>query len=370
MTSGISFSEGPAGQIGFSKRGGKMKGITFIRQTKLHDVCGRVNYISSHEEQEHLYATYETSECPFWEDLAHESQVEFKKSGTTGKCIEARELVIALPKSLRQFNPNELLQYFTEGFKKKYGVECSSALHHNPRKTNYHIHLIYSERTLLDVPVKKVACRNMFFNAEGKKVRTKKEITDEDGVLLPYCQIIPKGEVYEQHIFSGKNADFKSRVFIRDVKHYYTEIMNQLSRPNEKLKVFNPDGPYLATKKIGKNNPYEKEIRVDNKVRDEWNKQVNVNLKYGISEEAMKIMKETEIIEPISESMATPESNRFAFRQIVLRAAATARNCAKQFYFADPSERKRLLSSIKDFIAKCRALEGKRNIEERKGWER
>ena len=44
--------------------------------------------------------------------------------------------------------------------------------------------------------------------------------------------------------------------------------MNQLSRPNEKLKVFNSDGPYIATKKIGKNNPYEKEIRVDNKVRD------------------------------------------------------------------------------------------------------
>lgn len=153
-----------------------MKGITFIRQTKLHDVCGRVNYISSHEEQEHLYATYETRECPFWEDLAHESQVEFKKSGTTGKCIEARGLVIALPKSLQQFNPNELLQYFTEEFKKKYGVECSSALHHNPRKTNYHIHLIYSERTLLDVPVKKVAGRNMFFNAEGKRLELRKKL--------------------------------------------------------------------------------------------------------------------------------------------------------------------------------------------------
>lgn len=347
-----------------------MRGFTFIRQTKLHDVCGRVDYISSHEEQEHLYATYETNPEPFWEDLARECQNEFKKSGAHGKCIEARELVIALPKSLQQFNPNELLKYFTEEFKKQYGVECSSALHHNPRKTNYHIHLIYSERTLLDDPIKKVAGRNLSFNADGKKVRAKKEILDADGNLLSGCRIVPKGEVYEQHMFSNKNDYFKSRAFVREVKHHYTEIMNQLARPNEQLKVFNPDGPYLATKKIGKHNPHEKEIREDNMVRDEWNKQVNVSLKYGMTEESMKVMKETEIIEPIKESMATPESDCSAFRQVVLRAVATARNCAKQFYFAEPKARKKMLSSIKDFIAKCRAPEKYRTVKERDSWER
>jgi hypothetical protein len=31
-----------------------------------------------------------------------------------------------------------------------YGPECISALHHNKRKTNYHIHLIFAERELLD----------------------------------------------------------------------------------------------------------------------------------------------------------------------------------------------------------------------------
>lgn len=347
-----------------------MRGFTFIRQTKLHDVCGRVNYISSHEEQEHLYATYETNPEPFWEDLARECQEEFIKSGAHGRCIEARELVIALPKSLQQFNPNELLKFFTEEFKKLYGVECSSALHHNPRRTNYHIHLIYAERTLLDSPIKKFAGRNIFIDASGRKVRTKKEILDKDGSLLPYCRIIPKGSVYEQHMFSSKDDFFKSREFIKEVKHHYTKVINQLARPNEQLKVFNPEGPYLATKKIGKHNPYEKEIREDNRVRDEWNKQVNVNLKYGMTEESMKVMKETEIIEPIIKSMATPESNRSAFRQIILRATATAKNCAKQFYFANPQERKSMLDSIKDFIAKFRAPERNRLIEERKGWER
>lgn len=347
-----------------------MRGFTFIRQTKLHDVCGRVHYISSHEEQEHLYATYETNPKPFWEDLARECQEEFRKSGTPGKCIEARELVIALPRSLQRFEPNELLKAFTEEFKKKYGVECSSALHHNPRKTNYHIHLIYSERTLLDDPVKKVASRNLFFNAEGRKVRTRKEILDENGFMLPGCHIVPKGEVYEQHMFSNKNDYFKSRAFVKEVKQQYTRIMNQVSRPDEQLKVFNPDGPYLATKKIGKNNPHEEEIREDNKIRDEWNRQVNVNLQYGMTEESMKEMKQSEIIEPIKESMASPESDRSAFRQIVLRAVATARNCVKQFCISDIKERKNILDSFKEFIAKHRAPEQKRSLRERDEWER
>ena len=347
-----------------------MRGFTFIRQTKLHDVCGRIRYISSHEEQEHLYAVYETNVSPFWDNLARECQAEFRKSGAPGRCIEARELIIALPKSLQQFNPNELLKYFTEEFKRKYGVECSSALHHNPRKTNYHIHLIYSERTLLDNPVKKTAGRNLFINASGKRVRTRKEILDEDGGLLPGCRIVPKGEVYEQKMFSGKDNYFKSRGFVRDVKLYYTEIMNRLSMPNEKLKVFNPDSPYLATRKIGKHNPHEKEIREDNRVRDEWNRQVDVNLKYGMPEESMKIMKQTEIIEPVKESMISPENNRPAFRQIVLRAAATARNCIRQFYPANQEERKSMLDSLKEFFEFCRAPERNRTIKERKGQER
>ena len=351
-------------------KGGQMRGFTFTRQTKLHDVCGRIHYISSHEEQEHLYAPYETNPAPFWDDLARECQTEFKRSGAHGRCIEARELIIALPKSLQQFNPSELLKHFTEEFKKEYGVECSSALHHNPRKTNYHIHLIYSERTLLDNPAKKTAGRNLFFNAAGKRVRTKTEILDEDGGLLPGCRIVPKGEVYEQRMFSEKDDYFKSKTFVRDVKHHYTEIMNRLSMPNEKLKVFNPDSPYLATKKIGKHNPHEKEIREDNRARDEWNRQVNVNLKYGMPEESMKIMKQTEIIEPLKESIAAPESGRSAFRQIVLRAAATARNCIRQFYPANQQEKKSMLDSLKEFIALCRAPERTRTIEERKGQER
>lgn len=57
-----------------------------------------------------------------------------------------------------------------------YGVECLAALHHNKKKSNYHIHLIFSERKLLKNPIEKVAKRNMYYNEFGKKVRTKKKL--------------------------------------------------------------------------------------------------------------------------------------------------------------------------------------------------
>ena len=115
--------------------------------SKLHNVRGRITYISSHAKQENLYAVYETTDRHYWTELARFNQQEYLKSGTEGKCIEARELIIALPESFPDlYDPDRLLQLFTNRFKEKYGVECVSALHHNKRKTNYHIHLIFSER--------------------------------------------------------------------------------------------------------------------------------------------------------------------------------------------------------------------------------
>lgn len=70
---------------------------SFVSLGKLSDVSGRIHCISSHEKQENLYATYNTTSKEFWKMLAQTNWDEFRKSGTTGKCVEARELIIALP---------------------------------------------------------------------------------------------------------------------------------------------------------------------------------------------------------------------------------------------------------------------------------
>ena len=118
----------------------------------------------------------------------------------------------------------------------------------------------------------KIATRNMFYDEQGKHRRTKKEILDEQGNLWAGCSIIPKGKVYESHIFTKKDEWFKNDAFTREIKEMFTEIINShVKEESEKLSVFQQGGVYLATKKIGKNNPREAEIRADNAVRQEWN---------------------------------------------------------------------------------------------------
>lgn len=143
---------------------------SFVQMSKLHNVRGRIYYISSDKKQENLYAVYETTDRKFWTELAKCNQAEFKKSGTEGKCIEAREFIIALPESFVDYPPDGLLKYMTDKFKSRYGVDCIAALHHNKRKTNYHIHLIFAERNYLDEPIEKIATRNMFYDEKGNHV--------------------------------------------------------------------------------------------------------------------------------------------------------------------------------------------------------
>ena len=237
---------------------------------KLHDVRGRITYISSHARRENLYAVYETTDRSYWRELARCNQEEFKKNGTEGKCIEAKELIIALPESFPDlYDPDKLLQMFTDHFKEKYGAECIAALHHNKRKTNYHIHLIFSERELLPEPIEKAATRNMFYDENGKHVRTKREILDE-------------------------------------AKHFYTDLINLLVRDEkEKLHVFDNDGLYLATKKIGKNNPKAEQIRTGNEKRMQWNREVDKAIVSNVPETKIGQIKSEYISDRIKASVDT-----------------------------------------------------------------
>lgn len=156
-----------------------------------------------HARQENFYAVYDTAPLKFWNMLAKESQREFLKSGTEGKSIEARELTSVLPETYVNFELDWVLKTFTDSFKETHGVECvAAALHHNKKKTNYHIHLIFSERTMLEEPDIKIASRNMFYDENGKHVRTKKKLLDEKGNMRSGCTIIAKGEVYEKRLYS------------------------------------------------------------------------------------------------------------------------------------------------------------------------
>ncbi|MCI6813620.1 MAG: MobA/MobL family protein [Schaedlerella sp.] len=299
---------------------------SFIRQYKLDDVCGRCDYIGNPDRQEYLYATYSTVEPEFWKELAEQNQHDFKRSNAMGKCIEARELVIALPESFQEYDRELLLQLFAEQFRSNYGVQCTAALHHNKKKTNYHIHLIYSERKVLEKKEIKRASRNMFYDEKGKHVRTKKEILDENGNVRQGCYIIPKGEIYEMSFFDSKEEIFKKHSFLNEVKQMYTDLINQLVKDEaEKLSVFEPDGPYLATKKIGKNNPKAEEIQADNEARQEWNRTVDEALVAGVASEEIAAVKKENISLPVKESIQKEGQKPGLLRQVLKKAVAVLR---------------------------------------------
>jgi len=328
--------------------------------SKLPDVRGRITYISSHAKQENLYAVYETTDRHYWTELAKCNQQEFEKSNTEGKCIEAREFIIALPESFPNlYEPDKLLQLFTDRFKEKYGVECVSALHHNKRKTNYHIHLIFSERELLPEPIEKTATRNMFYDETGKHVRTKKEILDENGNVRKGCKIVKKGEVYERNLFTAKNKLFKQENFVDEVKHFYTDLINLLVKDDkEKLHVFDSSALYLATKKIGKNNPKAEQIQTDNEMRMRWNCEVDRAIVSGVSETEIQQIKKKYITDRIRKSVDIFGSQPERLGSIIMTAVTAlalliskvldkARELSAKFFeneivqpIAEPSEKK------------------------------
>ena len=268
---------------------------SFIQISKLTNLKGRIDYITNPKRQENLYAIYDTADDTFWQELGKCNRLEFKKSGSAGSCIESRELIIALPEQFCYMNKQKVLEDFTKLFKDNYGVNCIAALHHNKTKTNLHIHLIFAEREELKDGVEKIATRNMFYDENGRHVRTKKEILDCDGNIRKGCSIIKKGEVYEYNRFSKKKAVFKARSFLKGVKELYTEHINLFLEDKDKLQVFSDKDIYLPTKKVGKNNPKAEEIKKLNEARTSWNSMVDEALYCNVPREHIKTIKDTKI---------------------------------------------------------------------------
>ena len=77
---------------------------------------------------------------------------------------------------------------------------------------------------------------------------------------------------------------------------------------------------YLATKKIGKNNPKASEIKADNAVRQEWNRTVDVALVEGVPEEKILEVKKTEITDKINQSIKDNGRQPGFFRTILTAA--------------------------------------------------
>ena len=75
--------------------------------------------------------------------------------------------------------------------------------------------------------------------------------------------------------------------------------MHLIEDDKNKLHVFDKNGLYLATKKIGKNNPKAEQIKADNEVRMHWNHEVDRALVSQVPEDEIRQIKQKWITERI-----------------------------------------------------------------------
>lgn len=238
----------------------------FLRQNNLHNVVGRIEYIRGDTgKQEYMMAFYSTMPDEDWKNLAQYNQERFKKNkkgfNKNKKCnaIEARELILHIPHEYANRDPHELAKLVGDDWKKRFGTDCCLAIHWNKTKTNYHIHLIYSER----VRENKVATRNMYYDSKWKKCKKADAVN-----------IIKKGDIVSK--WSDKDTRFKQKVFMQDViKPYYAAKF--------KLEVYKDDGLHLKEQKEYKINPtssleyielHDKIVEYNKNVRT-WNNMVD-----------------------------------------------------------------------------------------------
>lgn len=156
---------------------------------------------------------------------------------------------------LKKMTPDEIVKTVVDEFREKLGMTVAAGLHlkhKNDGKDNLHVHVVFPDRELLQEPVVKIAERNLFFDAQGKRRYKKSEILDENKQLLPGCRIVKKGEVYEQRYFGSVDPKYSSKSWLKHVK---TDVI--LSLRNGKLKgdieitEYDPSTGKLAQQHIG-----------------------------------------------------------------------------------------------------------------------
>ena len=213
---------------------------------------GRISYITSHAKQENLYKPpIVPPTMHLWNRQSRrKASRSSPRSGTTGKGVQTG-LIIALPEIYTPLTGSRCLKNLRTNSDSSTGVNVYRLCIITNAKTNYHIHLIFSERKLLPEPDIKVPPEAYFMTKQEKGYEPRKKSQTRNGqVRKGCCTVIKKGEVYEApFIHNQRRARFKTEAFIAEAKEVYTELINShISDPEQRLKVFDKNSVYLPQK--------------------------------------------------------------------------------------------------------------------------
>lgn len=249
---------------------------------KITNVLRRRAYISSPKRQENLEGFYDTISREDWKTLGMENQEQFRamqkkgimkdlknSKGEPAKCIEAREVVIDMPHDLAlKMKPEALAERIAHLIKERYRVECCVGVHWNKGKSNYHAHIIMSEKVRLKEPY--VATRNMYYDEDWKRCKK------DDAV-----HIVKKGDIVRTWE-KKKIEKFKKREFLQ-------KELKPLLAKTVGLEVYKDDGMHIPTQKYGKVSDELKKriIEANNRVH-EWNLAMDYLLEQGVDKEELQ----------------------------------------------------------------------------------
>lgn len=261
----------------------------YSRVTKINNVAGRSDYISNPDRQEHLRLTEKSSDFDWKEYAEFEKQNQKSKE----KNNEARELVIALPNEMSEKFSDDVLKDFSHELAQEIlgkNRDYEFALHWNKPKTNFHMHLLFSERERINERIPKVYKRDMWFdkttnrmakaNAENAELRHKKGdvMKDKQGNIR-----------YEDTPFTKKDKTFTDRSWI---KSHQETIQKVLSEYNFVLDIFD-DKHEIAQKKLYKGASEDYLEYAAN-----WNQTANTVNK-TIKEEQKTLLEEYNVLKPL-----------------------------------------------------------------------
>ena len=208
---------------------------TYVRQTKLSNICGRSDYITNvtgkHKQEDVLLIGGPVSDWKTYADYEKSHQMSEEPNN------QGRELTVALPNSWANLINRPLLRSRVAALAEKLigkDTDYQFAVHWNTKKTNLHVHIIFSERRAVSEPQNgKVWDRDIYLTAEGKVARRKADrAVDAQGNFLP--PVHRKGEPKENQTFSVKDKVYKSKKWLNDAKKIVSKAWSLPTVPDKK----------------------------------------------------------------------------------------------------------------------------------------
>ena len=208
---------------------------TYVRQTKLSNICGRSDYITNatgkHKQEDVLLIGGPISDWKPYADYEKSHQMSDEPNN------QGRELTVALPNSWANLVNRPLLRSRVAALTEKLigkDTDYQFAVHWNTKKTNLHVHIIFSERRAVSEPHSgNVWDRDIYLTSEGKVARRKADrAVDAQGNILP--PVHRKGDLKENQTFSAKDKVYKSKKWLNDAKQIVSKAWANPLIPDKK----------------------------------------------------------------------------------------------------------------------------------------